>query len=829
MRAKTLHLLVGSIVFAVVLGCLGIPVWAQETPAETPTETPVVNPTNTAVPPTNTPVATVVPVETPQETPTAVPTDTPKPVPTESSVETPTAVPTNTPPPAPTDTPKPSPTESSAETPTAKPETPTAVPTNTQVPPTSTPAGKPTETPTAKPETPTAVPTNTPAGNPTETPTAKPETPTAVPTDTPIPLQTTLKVSDAKGITGGEITVGINIENASDVDAFGFDIVPSVDALSFIRVDKANTLTKDFFSVIAKEVGGTINVRLSAIGGPSIINGNGLLLNLVYGIKKTDAKEVTLSLQNLVDDLAKAKVVAGVITIQGETPTAAPTATQPETPADTPTPTVKPETSTNTPVPPTVAPTATISIPTPTESASVTPVPPSSTPTGAPTSTSTPTFTATATFTATQTPTALVLNPALGVVALDELGGTYPRGSAVHNFDIGLSDKNGNLQLAQYYDGLPDPAALGPYLIINFLSGGDGIPVPIAKDMEFSGEVLAEKDGGNGSEGVYFLIGGTIGTYAPVSGRLGANGGPSRGGIDYNKDGKYDINFGFFKSDIIPVKFDSPKVGNDTGRYNTLLVDLEPAGNGGFYVLDKLGNLLAEGSANAALESKVPVSSNAEAVSFKIFHDAKIDVTNSQYAPKGTLAGKGAYVLDSFGKIFVVGDAPALDTRNIPVLTNTVDQSYVAIDLVPNPEGTDFIGVAVLSSDGHILFAPFTTTQITDALIAFSERVLPIKSGDKGIPGKLARCMCLEIRDGTNYAVNDKGENVLLTGRKIGFWIFDGFGGSYVGGDSTRFAPAYGNGDRVIDGRPVYGFPVTSPYFNADVLKDAEISWPVNR
>ena len=72
------------------------------------------------------------------------------------------------------------------------------------------------------------------------------------------------------------------------------------------------------------------------------------------------------------------------------------------------------------------------------------------------------------------------LDPKLGLVSLDELGGTYPRGNAVHNFDIGISGSNGALVKPGVFDGKIDPDALGPFLFI------DGQPIPIAKDMEFT-------------------------------------------------------------------------------------------------------------------------------------------------------------------------------------------------------------------------------------------------------------------------------------------------------------------------------------------------------
>lgn len=804
MHAKSLHLLIGSIVIAVVLSLVSGTVWAQETAVETPTETPTVVPADTPTP-------TSVPVETDTETPTPIPTDTPTatattppaatdtPVPTETQTETPTPVPTDTPVPVPTDTPVPTETET---------ETPTVVPSDTPIPaPTDTPV--PTETET---ETPTAVPSDTPVPAPTDTPVpteTETETPTEEPTATPIPVSMGLSVGSVEGKVNDRITIPLAITNAVDVDAFGFDIIPSADVLSFVQADKTGTLTNDFFLITANTLTGTINVRVSGVGGPAVVNGDGVLLNLIYTITAAEPAQVTLNITNLVDDLAGAQVTPGIVTITSETPVDTPTPTEtPVTETDTPTPTVAP---TDTPVPTdTPEPTAT-----PSESPTETPIP-----------TDTPTATA--------TPTAPIVNPNLGIVAVDELGGTYPIGNAVHNFDIGYSDpKTGYFLYPGLYDGLPDPNALGPYLIVNFLTGGQGVPIPIAKDMEFSGETLATENGGNGSEGAYFLIGGTIGTYPPVSGRLGALGGENRGGIDYNKDGKTDLNFGFFKSDIIPVGFNPPATFDGIGTYETKLVDLEPAGNSGFYVLDKSGSIMAEGSANPALEANAPITTGSVATALKIFRDKAIDLGNSQFAPAGALVGKGAYVLDSYGKISVIGDAPNVVTTDIPLLAGTTVEAttpiFVDMEFMPNPEGTEFIGLMLLVSCGHTYFAPFEGVTVDVALQEFVVSVMPIKPDGEDIPGNLARDIELDMHATTDYGLDTNMRNVEYTGTKIGFFLFDGFGGSYIGGDATWYAAAYMTGDRVIEGLPVKPFLVAPPFFGVDAIRDVELALPVKR
>ncbi|MGC9329873.1 MAG: hypothetical protein ACP5I1_19720, partial [Candidatus Hinthialibacter sp.] len=60
------------------------------------------------------------------------------------------------------------------------------------------------------------------------------------------------------------------------------------------------------------------------------------------------------------------------------------------------------------------------------------------------------------------TPTAVLVNPDLGLIVLDEIGGAYPRGKAVENFDIGISGSNGEMIDDLTFDGVIDAAALPP-------------------------------------------------------------------------------------------------------------------------------------------------------------------------------------------------------------------------------------------------------------------------------------------------------------------------------------------------------------------------------
>lgn len=686
-------------------------------------------------------------------------------------------------------------TVSAQETPA---ETPVETPTNTPVPPTNTPVPPPpTNTPAETGvETPVETPTNTPVPPPpTNTNTPVPPTNTPAETQGDAPL---LVISPVEAFVGDEVTVGITISNAVDVDAFGFDISQSNSILSFVSVSTTGTQTEDFFSLTARTLANG-NVRIGGVGGNGSVDGNGLLLTLNY--LATSEGTTTLDIINLLDDLSGASIESGIVTIaQGDTPTNTPVVVPPTNTPVPPTPTeTGPDTPTNTPVAPTNTP----------ESPTNTPVGPTNTPVVGVTPSPVPIDTPV------PTPTAFVLNPRLGIVGLDELGGTYPRGNAVHNFDIGISNSAGNLVAPNVFDGLPDPDALGPFLLIQ------GAPVPIAKDIEFSGEVAANR---NGSEGAYFLIGGNIGSHAPVSTRLGATGGPNRGGIDVDNDPSTNINFGRFSTDIVPVLFIPGQTG---GTFVAPLRDLEPAGNDGFYVLDETGRIYAEGNALEALDSTVTLANGATAVGLKIFRGRAISTANSVHSTD--LIGTGAYVLDSNGVVQIVGNAPALNTNDLAVAPQRTLNVFKDIEFMPNAAGTEFIGLSLLSGDGAVTFVPFSDVTVTDAIRAHVAGLSPFGALNAGFGLDLARDIELEINNVTTYSVDANGNNVESTGIRVGMFMFDGLGGTHTGGASTRFAPAFGQGDRVINGVNVAPFPVSVPFFGADILKDAEIVVPVAR
>lgn len=684
----------------------------------------------------------------------------------------------------------------------------------------------------AQGETPTETPTQPPTA--TETPTEVPTATFTIPVSTPTPTETAVEPPrlevNTEGIdaqVGAEIVVPIQISNAQNVDAFGFDIQQSNSILEFVAVQSAGTLTENFLLVNGDALAdppGT--VRIGAVGGAQSINVTDPddLLLVQYRAVAEGTTELTIT--NIVDDIEGADVVAGTITVTAgqatptETPTEAPV-TPTETATEVPTtPTEVPVTPTEIPVTPTE--TATEIPSTPTETATEVPVTPTETPIpGSPTPVPTGDRTPLPVFTPTPSATALILNPRLGLVTLDEMGGTYPKGNAVHNFDLGITNPTGLDTRA--YDGLPDPVAFAPYLVIGFM-GDDpqGSFVPIAMDSEFTGEVNPD---GNGSEGVYFLIGGNVGPYQPVHPRLGATGGPTNGGIDVDNIPENNFNFGTYSGDIVPVYFEESTVPGQPGQFITSLLDIEPAGNDGFYVLSVEGRIYAQGAANEALDTTIALRNGAQAKSFKIWRSGPLTVDNSVYS--ADLIGAGAYVLDTSGGLYTVGEVRAIDTTDLPAVEGAAGM-YQDIELMPNQDGTDWIGLAVLKGDGMVEYVPFSDVTVTQEIQDHVNNIMPFGNMQRGFPFNIGRDLEIQLTDETFYGVGPNGETVAVEGRKVGSFMFDSLGGIFTGGGATRFAPAWGFGDRTIpvDGVdvPVFPFPVNPPYFGAEVVVDNEIS-----
>ncbi|RJP32610.1 MAG: hypothetical protein C4527_05655 [Candidatus Omnitrophota bacterium] len=675
------------------------------------------------------------------------------------------------------------------------------------------------------------------------------------------------KLSIAGGIVqvGNNIRVAINIQNAKDVDAFGFDlsyniVVPTVGALEYVSIEKAGTLTEGFLSVsanIVPNILGAEHLRIGAVGGPASITGDGVLLYVNFSGAR--AGDVEMNIIALVDDLADAEVTSGIITVEAappetETPTevpptAPPTATETATLVPTTPPTVPPTATETATLVPTTPPTVPPTVP-PTETATIVPTPIQPTPTRVPT-VPIPVHTPTPLPTATPippTPTAFIVNPNLGVVSYDRLGGASARGAAIHNFDIGLSVLDprdpyyGRLFAPGIYDGLQDPDAFGPFLAFELFDDQLGLTYdffPIAQDMEFTGAIKPSAEGGTGTEGVFFLIGGNIGLLPPVNARLGAGiprpdsgNAAYGGGIDTDNNPANNINFGAFRGDIVPVGY-APDAGMGVDAFISSLIDIEAAGNNGFYVLGTDGRIYAEGSANEALDTTVTLPSGVTAVNLEIYRGVvtngqyswTLHLSNSQYS--SNLIGVAAYVLDSAGAIHrVPADAPAPIMADVPA---NHPFGYKDIEFVPSPDGTRMIGLGVLTGDGMIHFAPFPGED-TEVNKAFAKSITPFGALAEGFPFDIARDFQVEIRDSVFVGLDDNQQPYNVTGVKIGSFMIDGYGGMHVGGQSTRFASAaVAGGLWVVDGQPSVPIEVGLPYYiNSDFIIDLELAWPLN-
>ncbi|MBN2328400.1 MAG: hypothetical protein JXR73_14740 [Candidatus Omnitrophica bacterium] len=419
------------------------------------------------------------------------------------------------------------------------------------------------------------------------------------------------------------------------------------------------------------------------------------------------------------------------------------------------------------------------------------------------------------------TPTAVLVNPDLGLVVLDEIGGVYPRGKAVDNFDIGVSRIGGEIIEDSTLDGIVDAAALSPLLIL------DSGFYPIAKDMEFTGEIGSAR---NGSEGVYFLLGGNVDNLPPVMGRLGAVGGVNQGGIDADNDPSNNYSFNRFSGDWISIQ--KHAVDGKT-IFNAPLVDIEPAGNNGFYVLNRSGRIYAEGDALESLDENSPPSGwnpESTAVDLEIYRGRQVDLGNSLHS--ADLIGRGAYILDRLGVIARIGDAPLVNTQNLPVISADSSIFYSDMEWLPDPSGGELIGLSVLRGDGILFFAPFLDVELTDEIQSYIQSLNPFGLQSYGFGFDIARDFEIEISDSPLYGVDEQGETITVTGRRIGLFIMDGFGGIHAGGQSTRYIPMYGVsgvGLRVIQGIPAAPMPVNIPYFGVDVVKDLEITPLINR
>ncbi|MFH1742863.1 MAG: cohesin domain-containing protein, partial [bacterium] len=169
------------------------------------------------------------------------------------------------------------------------------------------------------------------------------------------------------------MSITVSATEMPETDAFQFDVVYDPAVLSFVTVDTSGALTTDWYRVTTNS---TQPLGVFAIAGfANAISGDGLLMKLVFQIVPNAAQgSSTLTIQNILDDLAGLTPVAGTVTVLAAPVTPSPTETPTATPTATPKPTDTPM-PTNTPtLPPGVTPTFTAT-PTRTPTATPTPIP----------------------------------------------------------------------------------------------------------------------------------------------------------------------------------------------------------------------------------------------------------------------------------------------------------------------------------------------------------------------------------------------------------------------------------------------------------------------
>ncbi len=129
-------------------------------------------------------------------------------------------------------------------------------------------------------------------------------------------LNFVLSVGQVSAQVGEMIIVPIRIQHANSIRSFSFDIDTDWDALRYVRVEKDNTLTQTFSSLvgIANTNGGITIAGFAGGGDPA--QGDGILVGLVFEVMDGGDGLIPISLTNPLDDLANAQIHAGEISIQ---------------------------------------------------------------------------------------------------------------------------------------------------------------------------------------------------------------------------------------------------------------------------------------------------------------------------------------------------------------------------------------------------------------------------------------------------------------------------------------------------------------------------------
>lgn len=141
-----------------------------------------------------------------------------------------------------------------------------------------------------------------------------------------------LSLADKAVKAGDTFTMDVSVGNASNINAFSFDLTYDANKLEFVSVQTTGTMT-DNFAVFGNEVSAGKATILGIQGmAPSSANGSGIFIKAVLRAKASATGAALAGLENLGDGLKDAIGKGATVTIQ-------PATVQP-TPASTPTPSV---------------------------------------------------------------------------------------------------------------------------------------------------------------------------------------------------------------------------------------------------------------------------------------------------------------------------------------------------------------------------------------------------------------------------------------------------------------------------------------------------------
>ncbi len=123
-----------------------------------------------------------------------------------------------------------------------------------------------------------------------------------------------LSVGTVPAQAGDLVTVPITIRGADNVRSFSFNIVTDFQVLRFSKVEKNGTLTQEFSSLVGiQNADGGVTVAGFA-GAANPVTGEGKLVDIVFEVQESISPAISVTLTELLDDLASALVIPGEVT-----------------------------------------------------------------------------------------------------------------------------------------------------------------------------------------------------------------------------------------------------------------------------------------------------------------------------------------------------------------------------------------------------------------------------------------------------------------------------------------------------------------------------------